>query len=129
MIRTCLIALAALGVAACNKEQPAQGNQAFSDDDFTQSAIVANDVTAIDAATGDAANMAADLPPEDVLGNEGEKENGTATNFTGRSEPRSRRPASRPNRPAGTADGGAPAPASTAPAAPAAETAASNSGA
>jgi hypothetical protein len=120
MIRTCLIALAALGVAACNKEQPAQGNQAFSDDDFTQSAIVANDVTAIDAATGDAANMAADLPPEDVLGNEGEEEDGAAANATSRSEPRTRRPA-RPNRPARDADE-APAPASTAPDAPAAET-------
>jgi L-alanine-DL-glutamate epimerase-like enolase superfamily enzyme len=103
MIRTCLIALAALGVAACNKDQPAQGNQAFSDDDFTQSAIVANDVTAIDAATGDAANMAADLPLEAVLGNEGQEEE-SASATTGASEPRSRRPAttrqSRPARPA-----------------------------
>ena len=103
MIRTCLIALAALGLAACNKDQPAQGNQAFSDDDFTQSAIVANDVTAIDAATGDAANMAADLPLEAVLGNEGEEE-GSASATSDASEPRSRRPAtsrqSRPARPA-----------------------------
>ena len=122
MTRTCLIAIAALALAACGKDQPVEGNQAFSDDDFTQSAIVANDVTAIDAATGDAANMAADLPPEAVLGNEAEEEGSTSAT-TGASEPRSRRPATaRPSRPARAA---VDSPAASS--APAAETATTNS--
>ena len=120
MTRTCLIALAALTLAACGKDRPADGNQAFSDEDFTQSAIVANDVTAIDAATGDAANMAADLPPEAELGNATGDEAETAAP-AGRNETRTRRPerparegrgtSAKPGTPAAEAPSPAPVPA------------------
>lgn len=90
MNRTCLILCAALALTACGKDKPAEGNQAFSDEDFTQGAIVANDVTAIDAATGDAANMAADVPPDATLDNQDEGD-GPAATAPGRSETRASR--------------------------------------
>ena len=111
MIRTCLLLTAALGLAACGKDRPNEANQAFSDDDFTQSAIVANDVTAIDAATGDAANMAADLPADAILDNGDDMD---ANVSTGRSETRTQRPTrSAPERRA--ADPATPAPAAVGP--------------
>jgi len=90
MIRTSLILTAALALAACGKNGTAEANQAFSDEDFTQSAIVANDVTAIDAATGDAANMAADVPPDAAMDN-GAGDEGSTAATPSRSEVRDRR--------------------------------------
>ena len=55
-----LIAAAVLALAACGKNDQA-GSNANVDDDLTAENIVSNDVTAIDAVTGDAANMAADV--------------------------------------------------------------------
>ena len=55
-----LIAAAALGLAACGKTDQA-GNTANVDSSLTADNAVSNDVTAIDAVTGDAANMAADV--------------------------------------------------------------------
>ena len=55
-----LIAGAALGLSACgNNDQ--KDNNLNVDENLTAESIVSNDVTAIDAATGDAANMAADV--------------------------------------------------------------------
>jgi hypothetical protein len=55
-----LIAGAALGLAACgNNDQ--KDNNLNVDENLTAESIVSNDVTAIDAVTGDAANMAADV--------------------------------------------------------------------
>jgi hypothetical protein len=55
-----LVAGAALGLAACgNNDQTDTAMNA--DDNLTAENIVANDVTAIDAVTADAANMAADV--------------------------------------------------------------------
>ena len=55
-----LIAGAALATSACNKDQAA-GNAAQSNDNPSAVTIAANDVTAIDAATSDDANMAEDV--------------------------------------------------------------------
>jgi hypothetical protein len=49
-----------LAVTACGKNQQAQ-NQIDTGDQLSADSIVANDVTAIDAVTGAAANMAADV--------------------------------------------------------------------
>jgi len=55
-----LIAGAALALVACGKNDQSGATQNVGDD-LTASNIVSNDVTAIDAVTGDAANMAADV--------------------------------------------------------------------
>jgi hypothetical protein len=55
-----LIAGAALMLAACGKNNQS-GNTTNVDENLTAQDIVSNDVTAIDAVTGDAANMAADV--------------------------------------------------------------------
>ena len=55
-----LILVAALGLAACGKNDQA-GNTAAVDGNLAAETIAANDVTAIDAVTGEAANMAADV--------------------------------------------------------------------
>ena len=55
-----LIAAAALSVSAC-KNNDATDNTQNIDENLTAENIVSNDVTAIDAVTGDAANMAADV--------------------------------------------------------------------
>ena len=53
------IACASVALAACGKN--AQSDAALNgDENLTAGSIVSNDVTAIDAVTGDAANMAAD---------------------------------------------------------------------
>ena len=55
-----LVAGASLFLAAC-KDQGAADNSATGSADLAAEAIFSNDTTAIDAATGDAANMAADV--------------------------------------------------------------------
>jgi hypothetical protein len=63
-----LIAGAALTLAACgNNDQSA--NTANVDENLTAENIVSNDVTAIDAVTGDASNMAADINYTDTEDN------------------------------------------------------------
>jgi uncharacterized lipoprotein len=64
---------AALMLAACGNNDQSD-NTANVDENLTAENIVSNDVTAIDAVTGDASNMAADVNyamPENALGNEG----------------------------------------------------------
>ena len=77
MIRFVLFAAAALSLSACGKEQAATGNGTAAEEDFTREAIAANDITAIDAATADSANMAADVAPDIDL-NEGAAADGNA---------------------------------------------------
>jgi hypothetical protein len=60
LMRTLLIPVLALSMAACGKNDQADNNQNMADS-LTADSIVSNDVTAIDAVTGDAANMAADV--------------------------------------------------------------------
>ena len=55
-----LIAGATLALAGCGKNDQSGATQ-NAGDDLTAANIVSNDVTAIDAVTGDAANMAADV--------------------------------------------------------------------
>ena len=55
-----LIASAGLTLAACDKSATAD-NAVNANDDLAAQTISANDTTAIDAVTGDAANMAADV--------------------------------------------------------------------
>ena len=59
-MRVLLIPVFALALAACGKGDQAANNQNIADS-LTADSIVSNDVTAIDAVTGDAANMAADV--------------------------------------------------------------------
>ena len=59
-MRALLIPALALVLAACGKGDQADSNQNIGDS-LTADNIVSNDVTAIDAVTGDAANMAADV--------------------------------------------------------------------
>lgn len=55
-----LAAGASLALAACGKNGPSD-TTTNADENLTAENIVSNDVTAIDAVTGDAANMAADV--------------------------------------------------------------------
>jgi hypothetical protein len=55
-----LVAGAVLSLAACGRSNEA-GQVQNADESLSAESIVSNDVTAIDAATGDAANMAADV--------------------------------------------------------------------
>jgi hypothetical protein len=66
-MRALIMIAGALALAACaNNDQ--KDNTANVDENLTAENIVSNDVTAIDAVTGDAANMAADVAVND-LGN------------------------------------------------------------
>jgi hypothetical protein len=55
-----LVAGAALAISACNNDQPT-ANTTNVDQDLAAQNISANDTTSIDAATGEDANMAADV--------------------------------------------------------------------
>jgi len=65
-MRLILLAAAALALAACGKNNQS-GQTQNAGEDMSAESIVANDVTAIDAVTGDAANMAADVPLTNAL--------------------------------------------------------------
>jgi hypothetical protein len=77
LIAACL-ALAAPLAACKNNDQT--DNTSNVDENLTAENIVSNDVTAIDAVTGDAANMAADSDVND-LGNVGNADVGNASAF------------------------------------------------
>ena len=66
---------AALALSACGSKNAAD-NSAIAEDNATSQTIVTNDVTAIDAATGEAANMAPDV---NYTFNEANLESGTNT--------------------------------------------------
>ncbi|WP_338505278.1 hypothetical protein V6R86_13620 [Sphingomonas kaistensis] len=63
MIRLAPPLAALLLLAACGDKQPATVNEAVSDSGLEQENVVAGDVTAIDAATADDAQMANDMAP------------------------------------------------------------------
>jgi hypothetical protein len=73
-----LVAAAALGLAACSNNDN-KDNTTNVDENLTAENIVSNDVTAIDAVTGDAANMAADVDMN--YGNLDQNETGNASAF------------------------------------------------
>ena len=55
-----LVAGASLAISACGTKEESE-NAVAAGDNLAAEAIIANDTTAIDAATGDAANIAADV--------------------------------------------------------------------
>lgn len=64
-MRALILIAGALVLAACSKNGQA-GNTQNVDENVTAENIVSNDVTAIDAVTGDAANMAAESDVNDI---------------------------------------------------------------
>ena len=88
-----VFALAALlALSACRNNDQADNTQNV-DENLTAENIVSNDVTAIDAVTGDAANMAADV---DMNFGDLETNGAAASNDTGPSRPRPAKPAPAP---------------------------------
>jgi hypothetical protein len=63
-----LVSSAALALAACGNNDQTDNTQNV-DENLTAENIVSNDVTAIDAVTGDAANMAADVDYSNLTDN------------------------------------------------------------
>ena len=59
-MRASLLVAALLGLTACGNNDQTDNTQNV-DENLSAESIVSNDVTAIDAVTGDAANMAADV--------------------------------------------------------------------
>ena len=77
-----LVAATGLASAGCNKDQAVE-NQVSVDEAATAEGITSNDTTAIDAATGDDANMAADVnytieESENATANDATAENGSS---------------------------------------------------
>jgi hypothetical protein len=96
-MRAPLLIAAFLAVSACGKNAQVD-NSVDSSEQMTADSIVANDVTALDAVTGAAANMAADVDVNygpDVHDNSG----GTASNADSAKKPA----ASAPRKPASAA--------------------------
>ena len=75
-----------LTLAAC-KNNDQHDNTTNIDENLTAENIVSNDVTAIDAVTGDAANMAADVNYQDVDNSSGAVTNAVAPSDTPRLKP------------------------------------------
>ena len=79
-----LLAGAALTVSACNNDQPT-ANTTNVDEDLAAQNISANDTTSIDAATGEDANMAADVnftvnEADNLTGDENAADNADSNN-------------------------------------------------
>jgi uncharacterized membrane protein len=88
-MRLPLLAAAAattLALAAC-KNNDQHDNTMNVDENLTAENIVSNDVTAIDAVTGDAANMAADVNYTDIGNDLGNTTNAVAPSSTPRLKP------------------------------------------
>ena len=98
---------AAAALAACSGGNEADDNQDLNRS-LTAQNIVANDVTAIDAVTGDAANMAADVDFTEELANELGPVDGGGSESTPRPRRSTREPAG-DSRPAARAPDSAPA--------------------
>jgi hypothetical protein len=88
----------AFPLAACGESNEAEGERDTSA--MTANAISSNDITAIDAVTGEAANMAADVQ---IDANLLEDENAAGNEAAGSDRPR------RPARPTGSSRNSAPA--------------------
>lgn len=101
MRRLILLAGAAVALGACGSDQQSENN-VNADQALGAENIVANDITAIDAVTGAAANMAADV----------EITNDLIVNLDGNAADQPRRPggSARPARPRGETPRAEPAP-------------------
>ena len=82
----------ALALAACGNNDQTD-NTANAGENLTAENIVSNDVTAIDAVTGDAANMAADMDVNFINGLDNELDNTGSSTEPGPQAPTKRRPA------------------------------------
>jgi hypothetical protein len=93
-MRATLLLAATLALAACSNNDQTDNTQNV-DENLTAENIVSNDVTAIDAVTGDAANMAADVDVN--YGNLEEDAGDAATNGPAKStRPAPKKPESAP---------------------------------
>jgi hypothetical protein len=97
-MRTLIIAGVVLAVAGCGNNDQTD-NIANVDENLAAENIVTNDVTAIDAVTADAANMAADVNYADEVDNGLDNSVGNAANRTSSA---ARKPVPRPSRPSPT---------------------------
>ena len=93
-MRALILIACALALAACSKNGQ-NDNSTNVDEDLTAENIVSNDVTAIDAVTGDAANMAAESAVND-LGNESNDLGNTSSFQKPKPQPVEHSPARRP---------------------------------
>ena len=93
-MRALILIAGALALAACGNNDQADNTQDI-DENLTAENIVSNDVTAIDAVTGDAANMAAESNLDEFseanLGNDG--------NVARPTKPAAKKPATTPDEP------------------------------
>jgi hypothetical protein len=105
-----LIAGAALALAACKNNDQADNSQNI-DESLAAENIVSNDVTAIDAVTGDAANMAAESNIDEIPAANSENATATETTSQPQSKPKPKRaPATaKPDEPATNNAAAAPA--------------------
>lgn len=90
-----LFAGAALSLAACRNNDQVD-NTTNVDENLTAENIVSNDVTAIDAVTGEDANMAADVNYLEPESNGAAAQNATGANRSSATTPRPTRRASEP---------------------------------
>ena len=79
-----LVAAAAVAISACSKDEPI-ANTTNVDQDLATQNVSANDTTSIDAATGEDANMAADVnftlnETDNLTGNDDSADNASANN-------------------------------------------------
>jgi hypothetical protein len=95
-MRALILIAAVLALAACKNNDQAANTQNV-DESMTAENIVSNDVTAIDAVTGDAANMAAEAGLDDLNA----VNVGNAGNMSSPARPVAKRPppAARPDEP------------------------------
>ena len=102
-MRALILALCAtLTVSGCGKQET--GNTASVDEEFTAEDVITNDATAIDAAMGADANMAADVDLN--FGIEGPDNNSVSSNGSADSRARSRPSPARPSAEANASDTG-----------------------
>ena len=97
-MRLLILALGTSLVLTACKNNNQSGTTANVDENLTADSIVSNDVTAIDAVTGDAANMAADVDYTAEVANDLANEGNDTATTNGSSRPKSSRPAT-PSRP------------------------------
>jgi len=93
-----LTAGASLALAACGNNDQSD-NTTNVDENLTAENIVSNDVTAIDAVTGDAANMATDVNYTADLNDTLANDSNAAAPSSTRPRPRTSAPSSKPARP------------------------------
>jgi hypothetical protein len=76
-MRRWTLALAVVGLAACNKEQAAQDVRQ-TDRELASDDLITNDLTAIDAVSGADSNMAADIDVANMALNELDEDEGSS---------------------------------------------------